>query len=327
MRAGVVTPVATLNPRFVQGWEAEAGIDAIAAVATTAERLGYHHVTCSEHIAIAADKVSVRGGSYWDPLATLGYLAALTSRIRLATHVLVLPFHHPLEIAKRYGTLDRISRGRLILGVGTGSAPEEFELLGVPYARRGNRVDDAIKAVRQSFARPQPAYHGTHYSFDGWVVQPHGVQARVPIWVGGRSERSLRRAVELGDGWAPQGARHDALADMIRRATDTEAFGARAAPLDLVMATSPRLDPVADAGRLAESIGGLASLGATIINVRTVHRSLQHCLEQFEAYAIVAASTGLVSFTPAEAPAPSGSGRPAPPESAPRSSARTLPAD
>ena len=326
MRAGVVTPVATLNPRFFQRWEAEAGIEAIAAVATTAERLGYHHVTCSEHVAIAADKVPVRGASYWDPLATLGYLAALTSRIRLATHVLVLPFHHPLEIAKRYGTLDRISRGRLILGIGTGSAPEEFELLGVPYARRGSTVDDALKAVRQSFARQRPAYHGTHYSFDGWVVQPHGVQERVPIWVGGRSERSLRRAVELGDGWAPQGARHDALADMIRRARDTEAFGARAAPLDLVMATSPRLDPVADAGRLAESIGELAALGVTIINVRTVHRSLHHCLEQFEAYATVATSTGLVSFTPPEAPASAASG-PVRPESAPRPSARTLPAD
>ena len=230
MRAGVVTPVATLNPRFFQSWEAEAGIEAIAAVATTAERLGYHHVTCSEHVAIAADKVPVRGASYWDPLATLGYLAALTSRIRLATHVLVLPFHHPLEIAKRYGTLDRISRGRLILGIGTGSAPEEFELLGVPYTGRGSMVDDAIKAVRQSFARQRPAYHGTHYSFDGWVVQPHGVQERVPIWVGGRSERSLRRAVELGDGWAPQGARHDALADMIRRARDTDAFGRASRP-------------------------------------------------------------------------------------------------
>jgi probable F420-dependent oxidoreductase len=326
MRAGVVTPVATLNPRFFQGWEAEAGIEAIEAVATTAERLGYHHVTCSEHIAIAIDKVPVRGASYWDPLATLGYLAAVTTRIRLATHVLVLPFHHPLEIAKRYGTLDRISRGRLILGVGTGSAPEEFEMLGVPYAGRGSRVDDAIRAVRQSFARERPAYHGTHYSFDGWVVQPHGVQERVPIWVGGRSERSLRRAVELGDGWAPQGARHDALADMISRVKDSEAFGARAAALDLVMATSPKLDPVADAGRLAESIGELASLGATVINVRTAHRSLQHCLEQFEAYAGVARSTGLVSFTPGEATAPSPSGL-VPPESAPRSSGRIPPAD
>jgi alkanesulfonate monooxygenase SsuD/methylene tetrahydromethanopterin reductase-like flavin-dependent oxidoreductase (luciferase family) len=187
-------------------------------------------------------------------------------------------------------------------------------------------VDDSIKAIRQSFARERPAYHGPHYSFDGWVVQPHGVQERVPIWVGGRSERSLRRAVELGDGWAPQGARHDALADMIRRVRDSEAFGARAAPLDLVMATSPKLDPVADAGRLAESIGELAALGATVVNVRTVHRSLQHCLEQFEAYATVAASTGLVSFTPAEAPT-SSSSAPVPPEPAPRSAARTLPSD
>lgn len=297
MRAGVVSPVASLNPRFCQDWEAEAGIEAIAAVARTAERIGYHHVTCSEHVAVAANKVAVRGSSYWDPLSTLGYLAAVTSRIRLATHVLVLPFHHPIEIAKRYGTLDRMSGGRLILGVGVGSAPEEFELLGVPFAGRGSRVDDALRALRQIFGQERPCYRGSHYSFDGWVVQPHGIQQRVPIWIGGRSERSLIRAVELGDGWAPQGARHDTLAAMIRRAMDSQAYEARSTPLDLVMATPPELDPVADASRLAESIAELASLGATVINVRSVHRSLEHCLEQLEAYADVARSTGLVSFT------------------------------
>src|ERR1700721_1406929 len=107
MRAGIVSPVATLNPRFFQGWEAEAG-----------ERLGYHHVTCSEHVAVAADQLHLRGRSYWDPLATLGYLAARTQRIRLATHVLVLPFHHPLATAKRYGTLHRFSESRLVPRVG-----------------------------------------------------------------------------------------------------------------------------------------------------------------------------------------------------------------
>ena len=126
----------------------------------------------------------------------------------------------PLAIAKRYGTLDRISGGRLILGVGVGSAREEFELIGVPFAGRGDRMDDALRAIRQTFGRPRPSYHGTHYSFDGWVIQPHGIQQTVPLWIGGRSERALERAVELGDGWAPQGANHHTFAEMVKRAKD-----------------------------------------------------------------------------------------------------------
>jgi probable F420-dependent oxidoreductase len=296
MRAGIVSPVATLNPRFFQSWEADAGIDAIAATAQAGERLGYHHVTCSEHVAVAADKLHLRGRSYWDPLATLGYLAACTQRIRLATHVLVLPFHHPLAIAKRYGTLDRISGGRLILGVGVGSAPEEFELLGVPFAGRGDRMDDALRAIRQTFGQPAPSYHGTHYSFDGWVVEPHGIQQTVPLWIGGRSERALQRAVELGDGWAPQGANHLTFAEMVKRAIQSPAFAARERPLEIIMATPPELDPVQEPRRLADAIAELDTIGATMLNVRLVHRSLAHCLEQFEAYAEVAKGTGLVQF-------------------------------
>jgi probable F420-dependent oxidoreductase len=296
MRAGIVSPVATLNPRFFQSWEADAGIEAITAVARTGERLGYHHVTCSEHVAIAAEKVGVRGRSYWDPLATLGYLAAQTQRIRLATHVLVLPFHHPLAIAKRYGTLDRISGGRVILGLGVGSAREEFELLGVPFAGRGERMDDALRAIRQTFGRPEAAYHGSQYAFEGWVVEPHGVQRDIPLWIGGRTERALRRAIELGDGWAPQGAKHHTLAGMLRRAKESAAFAARERPLEIIMATPPELDPVEEPDRLAEAIAELHAIGATMINVRLVHRSLEHCLEQFEAYADVAKATGLVEF-------------------------------
>src|SRR3954465_2577250 len=123
-------------PRAHAAWEETAGIDDVAAVAEAADRLGYHHLTCSEHVAVPADVATVRGARYWDPLPTFGYLAARTSRIRFATHVLVLGYHHPLAIAKRYGTLDVVCGGRLILGVGVGSLREEFELLGAPFDDR-----------------------------------------------------------------------------------------------------------------------------------------------------------------------------------------------
>src|SRR4029079_3033086 len=144
--------------------------------------------------------VATRGARYYDPLATFGYLAAHTSRIRFVTHVLVLGYHHPLAIAKRYGTLDRLCGGRLVLGVGVGTLAEEFALLGAPFADRGPRYEDAIRALRAAFGQPMRALAGAHYRFAEMVADPCGMQTDVPIWLGGRSARSLRRALELGDG-------------------------------------------------------------------------------------------------------------------------------
>ncbi len=110
VRLGITTPVVSMLPGAHADWEVEGSIDEVAAIATTADRLGYHHLTCSEHVVVPTEVAKVRGGRYWDPLATFGYLAAVTTRIRLATNVLVLGYHHPLEIAKRYGTLDQVAR-------------------------------------------------------------------------------------------------------------------------------------------------------------------------------------------------------------------------
>src|SRR5438309_8579133 len=184
MRVGVTTPVLSLLPRAHARWEEDAGLAEVVEIATALDRLGYHHLTCSEHVAIPAPIAAVRGGRYWDPLATFGYLAARTERIRLATHVLVLAYHHPLEIAKRYGTLDRVCGGRLILGVGVGSLREEFDLLGAPFEDRGPRADDALRALHASLSQTEPAYQGDHYRYDGLVVDPCSPQERVPIWVG-----------------------------------------------------------------------------------------------------------------------------------------------
>src|SRR5690606_8600908 len=131
--------------------------------------------------------------------ATFGYLAARTSRIRLNTRVLVLGYHHPLEIAKRYGTLDTVSAGRLVLGFGVGSLREEFELLDAPFTDRGVRADEALAALRACMSDTRPEFHGTYYDVADVHVEPSAVQQRVPFWIGGRTARSLRRAVELGD--------------------------------------------------------------------------------------------------------------------------------
>src|SRR5271166_768408 len=129
MKFGIATPVVVQLPSARAEWERQAGPEELVRIAETADRLGYHHLTCSEHVAVPRSVEAARGVTYWDALATLSYLAARTRHIRLLTNVLVLGYHHPLAIAKRYGTLDRLSGGRLILGLGVGSLVEEFELL------------------------------------------------------------------------------------------------------------------------------------------------------------------------------------------------------
>jgi probable F420-dependent oxidoreductase len=288
VKLGIVTPVVTMLPRAHATWEETAGIEEIARVAVEAERLGYHHLTCSEHVALPREVAETRGVTYWDPLPVFGYLAARTTTIRLATHVLVLGYHHPLDIAKRYGTLDRVSGGRLILGVGVGSLREEFGLLGAEFEGRGDRADDAIRALRVSLSQIEPVYRGEHYAYDGFVVDPCAVQPRVPIWIGGRTARSLRRAVELADGWAPFGLARADLAAMIARARDTEAWAARdraadAAPFELVLQNEHPFDPGAEPDRVRDAAARLADGGATTLNVRVVHHSLDHYLEQLAA--------------------------------------------
>lgn len=283
MRVGIITPIVLLLPRSHNAWEIEGSVGDLVAVARAADRLGYHHLTASEHIAIPVDVEARRGMRYWDLLSTLGYLAAVTDRIRLATNMVVLPYHHPLEIVKHYGTLDRLSGGRLVLGVGVGSLEEEFALLGKQFDGRGDRADDAIRAIRAAWGRREPHYEGSHYRFADVVVDPAGVQEELPIWVGGRTPRSLRRALELGDAWVPFLLRPDEVRSMLDRAADTPVWNARTVPLDVALWPEPALDPILDADRVVDQAEEHRAAGATILNYRFPSRSVAHHLEQMEA--------------------------------------------
>lgn len=278
-----MTPVVTRLPGAHARWEIDAGIDEITRVVVEAERLGFDFCTCSEHIAVPTGVAEVRGGTYWDPLALFGYLAARTARIKLATFVLVLGYHHPLAIAKRYGTLDVVSDGRVILGVGSGSLEAEFALLDAEFTDRGARADDAMRALRAALAQSRPAYRGEFYEFEDFLVEPHAVQPHVPIWVGGRTARSLRRAVELGDGWAPFGLRTSALAELLSRGRDTEAWAQRDRPLEVILQNDRPWDPGAEPERVADQLGRMQAIGATGLAVRLVHHSVEHYCDQLAA--------------------------------------------
>ncbi|WP_433220530.1 TIGR03619 family F420-dependent LLM class oxidoreductase [Dactylosporangium sp. CS-047395] len=275
MRFGIVSPVVFRPAGLWNAWEAEAGPADLVRIAEAADRLGYHHLTCSEHVAVPARIAARAGGTYWDPLATLSFLAARTTTIRLATHVLVLGYHHPLAIAKRYGTLDLLSGGRVVLGVGVGSLQAEFDLLGAEFEGRGAAADDAIRALRAAWGRPLPVYQGTHYKFRDFLVDPHAPREHVPVWIGGYTPRSLRRAVELGDAWVPFGLPPERIADMLAAVDRPDGFE--------VVLSPPPLDPIGDPDGTRREIQALEEAGATMLNVVLRHRDAGHCVEQLDA--------------------------------------------
>jgi probable F420-dependent oxidoreductase len=272
MRFGLVTPVVCQPPGQANAWEARADVPDITAIARAADALGYHHLTCSEHVGVPAAAAERRGATYWDPLATLAYLAAQTTTIRLATHVLVVGYHHPLALVKRYGTLDRLSGGRLILGLGVGTLREEFDLLGAAFGDRGARADDALAALQASWGQRVPEYHGKFYDYADFVIEPQSRRRNVPIWIGGSTARSLRRAVEFGAGWVPFGLTAERLRQLL---------GAVRLPGDFdVVLECPGLDPVGRPEETEKEVRTRVDAGATTVNVAFRHDSAAECVEQ-----------------------------------------------
>lgn len=300
MRLGVVTPVVSRNPRVEPPpWETDAGAEDVVAVAVAAESLGYSWVGCPEHVAVPVEATAQRGARYWDPLVTLAFVAARTERIGLLPHVTVLGYHHPLALVKRWGTLDVVSGGRVVLGVGVGSLAGEFELLGAEFADRGRRADDALRAVRAAWGTPTPRYAGEVYAFADVVVDPCGLARHLPIWVGGRSARSLRRALELGDGWIPFGRSVDELAGLLARPevrARCEARDPSLPPFEVVLAPDPPLDPTGDRSGTARAVEAWAAAGASAFAVRVRHRSRDECIEQLAA--LVRVVDEVVGFDP-----------------------------
>jgi probable F420-dependent oxidoreductase len=188
--------------------------DVIAAVASEADKRGFATLWCGEHVVMvdqpasrypysADGSIAVPADADWlDPLLGLSFAAAFTERIHLATGILLLPEHHPLIIAKQAATLDVLSRGRFVLGVGVGWSAEEFEALDVPFARRGARMDEYIAAIRRTWASDVASFYGEFVKFSSVRVYPKPVRGRkVPVVIGGTSDASLRRVAAIGDGW------------------------------------------------------------------------------------------------------------------------------
>ena len=180
-------------------------VRSIFSLATRAEELGFDSIWVSEHVFNAGHVHQRLGGRpYYDPLAILSYVAAITTRIGLGTSVLVLPYHNPIRLAKTAATLDVMSGGRLILGVGVGALEQELNALGARLAERGAIGDEAIAIMKELWTQEDPTYQGRYHSFSGMKFSPKPIQKpHIPLLVGGNSPAAIRRAARHGNGWHP----------------------------------------------------------------------------------------------------------------------------
>ena len=185
--------------------------------AIRAEALGFDDVWVSEHI-IVPRKQFPRSPLFYDPVVTLGYVAAVTERVRLGTTVLVLPMRHPLPLAKELATLHNLSGGRLILGAGVGWLEPEFAALGVPFKERGRRMDEGIAMMRAVWTQDPVTFRSSYIpaEISEMTMSPPPVRP-IPIWFGARSEAAFRRTVRIGDGWHGSQLTRDQAAPIVAR--------------------------------------------------------------------------------------------------------------
>jgi probable F420-dependent oxidoreductase len=190
---------------FAVNYHACAEPQAAAQVGQLAESLGYDSLWTGEHVVLPSPRVDPApmdpDEPILDPLVALAHLAAHTERIRLGTGVILLPQRNPVVLAKQVASLDVLSRGRLILGIGVAYLEREMTAIGVPMERRGARADEYLAAMRSLWDDEAPAFHGEFVDFGGVDAYPRPVQRPLPVVVGGHSEPAFRRAARHADGW------------------------------------------------------------------------------------------------------------------------------
>jgi len=276
--------------------------DGIAAVSVAAEAADFDAVFVTDH-PFPSDRWLATGGHHaLDPFVALSFAAAATTRLRLHTNLLVLAYRNPFHSAKAIASLDALSMGRTIIGVGAGYLEDEFAALGVDFDARNDLTDEAIIAMRAAWTGASVTGTGRGYDAPGNTMRPPPVQQPgPPIWIGGNSRRAIRRAVELADGWMPMPSPAGSerrlhtpaiatLAELISRvdyARDHAAALGRDAPLEIVfmpsgldMFTNAGLDP----GPVLDSIRALATVGVTYLTVTLPGATIGEVRDQVAAF-------------------------------------------
>ncbi len=218
--------------------------EALVRVARAAETAGFDSLWAGEHHVLAESSERIPATNrILNPVVALTFVAAHTRTVRLGIGVLLLPQHQPLILAKELASLDVLSGGRLIVGIGVGWAEAEYEALGISYHERGARADEYLAAMRAIWSDEKPAYHGRYVSFQGVKAYPHPVQQPTPpIVVGGRAPAVLRRAVEQANGWYGFALDLDETANVLAQLREAAAHYHRPASLgELEISVAPRI--------------------------------------------------------------------------------------
>ncbi|ANW18771.1 TIGR03619 family F420-dependent LLM class oxidoreductase [Streptomyces clavuligerus] len=295
---GIQLPVQSQSTLYTEPWErTAAGPEDLVEVARAADRAGFAYVAVCDHVAVPRRLAGAMSTVWYDPVATLAFLASVTRRVRLLSHVAVVGLRHPLLTAKQYATLDHLSGGRLILGVGAGHVAEEFAALGVDFAERGRVLDESLDALRAALGPAEfPRFTGEYFRFADLGQRPRPAQPQVPLWVGGSSPAALRRAARRGDGWLPQGDPRTVLPRRIARLRELREAAGIARPLVIGAIAEPLYigDPPWEVGgrtlsgppgALAESLRAYPAMGVHQLQVRFRSRDRAELIDQMEAFA------------------------------------------
>ena len=283
---GMQLPMQAQSSYFVADWEKTAGPSELARLARACDENGYAYVGVCDHVSLPESAVGGMGTHWADPIATLGWIAGFTSSVGLLTHVYVLPYRHPRVAAKQFATLDHLSEGRALIGIGAGHVQAEFDLLGVDFHARGKALDSGI---------PQLAAALENEFVDGFGARPLPAQSpRPPIWVAGSSPAAIKRAARLADGWLPQGPSN---AEMVGVLRDEMSRVGRTVPNMMIGHITPFLyvgTPSFDVGEatlsgsaqsIAERILAGTADGVNQLQVRFKARSCDELCDQIRAFA------------------------------------------
>jgi len=278
---GTSLPAVQQIPARTRPWEKAVGGAEIVAAARAAESAGFAWVSCSDHVAVPVSRAPAMGATWYDAGSTLAFVAGATTRIRLLCHVLVLPYRHPLLVAKQYGTLDHLSGGRVILGVGSGHLKPEFKALGADFDRRGAVSDEYLEAISAAWLNEVASFEGKTVAFRDLLVSPRVAQRpRPPIWVGGNSRAAVRRAARHADGWVPWELTPEDCTATVRYARRLRTEAARPDAFEVVAPLTVPLEATAE--EVLATVATWRNAGATAFHVGVGARALGELLTRLE---------------------------------------------
>ena len=304
MKVLATLPGLSLHPGTGTHWWRSMSFDDRIEAAQALDRLGFDYITIPEHIVVDPRIVDEAGPFWVHSLSAAGFVLGATRRINVACLV-VVPYHHPIELAKALATLDHLSGGRLVVVALTGWSEWEFDVLGAPFAARGSMTDEYVDAMVELWSSESPSFRGTHVSFENLVFEPKPLQEHLPIWMGGRTKRALRRVAERGDGWLSYATPRSDMPEMLAYLAAQPGVQRRQDPLEIsIPLYDGRRDPVSraviepphvvlDRDAVMEQAVEVARLGATVTDVNAV---LGTSVYQTDAHDAPPATTSLAGY-------------------------------